>query len=126
MVVSTLARRTLLCHAVAGMVPRVDVGLPPFLADRPSGCLLTVRVIPRAGRSGAAGERNGALLVRLIAAPVDGAANAALVEWLAGVLGVPRRAVRFVSGERSRDKRIEIRGATAAEVALLLARAGTV
>jgi uncharacterized protein (TIGR00251 family) len=84
--------------------------LPPFVSARPGGCTLRVRVIPRAGRSGVAGERDGALLVRLAAAPVDGEANEALIAFLARQLDTPRRAVRLVAGDRSRDKRLEIDG----------------
>ena len=50
------------------------------------GVLIDVRVIPRAKRSGLAGKRGDALLVRLQAPPVDGAANAELVEVLAAAL----------------------------------------
>ena len=74
--------------------------------------VLDVRVIPRAGKSGVAGTRGDALLVRLNAPPVDGAANAELIDVLADVLGVPRRAVSIVSGERSRQKRVRIEGVT--------------
>ena len=61
------------------------------------------------------GVRAGALLVRLAAPPVEGAANAALIELLAGALGVPRRAVALLSGDRSRDKRIVVAGITASD-----------
>ena len=71
---------------------------------------LDVRVIPRAGRSGFAGLRSGALLVRLAAAPVDGAANDELVALIAKALRVPKRDVTIVSGERARSKRIRIAG----------------
>jgi hypothetical protein len=64
--------------------------------------------------------RQGALLVRLGAAPVDGAANDALVRLLAESLDVPRRAVRLVSGERARQKRVRIAGLTAAAAAARL------
>lgn len=73
---------------------------------------MDVRVIPRAGKSGIAGMRGDALLVRLNAAPVDGAANAELIEVLAEALGVPKRAVSIASGERSRQKRVRIEGVT--------------
>jgi uncharacterized protein (TIGR00251 family) len=76
-----------------------------------------VRVVPRAARSGLAGIREDALLVRLNAAPVDGAANAQLIEVLADALGVPRRAVSIAVGERSRRKTVLIRGLSADEVA---------
>jgi hypothetical protein len=87
---------------------------PASVTARPGGCTLRVRVVPRAGRSSVAGERDGALLVRLAAAPVDGEANEALVAFLAGWLRVPKRAVRLVSGDRSRDKRVEVDGLDAA------------
>jgi uncharacterized protein (TIGR00251 family) len=71
---------------------------------------LEIRVIPRAGRSGFAGLREGALLVRLAAAPVDGAANDELIALLAKALKIPKRDITIVSGERSRSKRIRIAG----------------
>jgi uncharacterized protein (TIGR00251 family) len=71
---------------------------------------LEIRVIPRAGRSGFAGLRDGALLVRLAAAPVDGAANDELIALLAKTLRIPKRDITIVSGERSRSKRIRIAG----------------
>ena len=75
-----------------------------------------MRVIPRAARSRIDGMRAGALLVRLAAPPVEGAANDALVTLLASTLGVPRRSVRLIAGERSRNKRVVIDGPTAAEI----------
>ena len=58
----------------------------------------------------------GGGVVRLAAAPVDGAANGALVDFLADLLDCPKRAVAIVSGERSRDKRVRVSGAAAAGV----------
>ena len=69
-----------------------------------------VRVVPRAGRNEFAGIRAGALLVRLAAAPVDGAANHELIGLIAKTLGIAKRDVTIVSGERSRTKRIRIAG----------------
>jgi uncharacterized protein (TIGR00251 family) len=80
------------------------------------GILIDVRVVPRAGRSGIAGTRDNALLVRLNAPPVEGAANAELVEVIAKTLGVPRRSVTIVSGERSRQKRVRVAGVSEREV----------
>ena len=77
-----------------------------------SSTIIDVRVIPRAGKSGIAGMRGDALLVRLHAAPVDGAANVELIEVLAEAFGVPKRAVSIASGERSRQKRVRIEGVT--------------
>ena len=67
-------------------------------------------MIPRAGRSGFGGLRDGALLVRLAAAPVDGAANDELIALIAKALHIPKRDVTIVSGERSRSKRVRIAG----------------
>jgi uncharacterized protein (TIGR00251 family) len=75
-----------------------------------AGVVIDVRVIPRASRSAVAGVRGDSLLVRINAAPLDGAANAELIEVLATVLGVPRRAVSIVAGERSRQKRVQVLG----------------
>ena len=77
------------------------------------GVILTVRVVPRAGRSEIAGTRDGALLVRLNAPPVDGAANAELVAVLAEALDVPRRNVTIESGATSKRKRVRISGISA-------------
>jgi uncharacterized protein len=71
---------------------------------------LDIRVIPRADRSEVAGLRDGALLIRLAAAPVDGAANDELISFLAKALKIPKRDITVVSGERSRSKRIRIAG----------------
>jgi len=81
-----------------------------------SGQLVDVRVIPRAGKSGVAGRRDGALLVRLAAAPVDGAANAELIAVLADALRLPKRSIQIVSGDRSRSKRVSVAGMDAAGV----------
>ena len=74
-----------------------------LIESTPEGIVIAVRVVPRAGRSGVAGTRDGALLVRLNAPPVEGAANAELIDVLADTLGVPKRAVTILSGERSRS-----------------------
>ena len=79
----------------------------------PDGIIIDVRVMPRAGRAGIAGTRGGALLVRLNAPPVEGAANAELVDVLAEVLDVPRRDVSIVSGATSKQKRVRVVGITA-------------
>ena len=82
---------------------------------------LEIRVLPRAGRSGFAGLREGALLVKLAAAPVDGAANDELIALLAKTLKVPKRDISLVSGERSRTKRIRIAGMDRDKAIALLA-----
>ena len=77
---------------------------------------LNVRVVPRAGRTAFAGRRGDAVVVRLAAAPVDGAANDALIAFLSASLHCPRRHLTIVAGEKSRDKRIRIEGMPPAEL----------
>jgi uncharacterized protein YggU (UPF0235/DUF167 family) len=82
---------------------------------------LAVRLTPRGGRDAFEGwtrdaEGRPCLKVRTAAAPVDGAANAALVRLIAKALGRSVGAVRLVSGERSRLKRLEIDGAEADDI----------
>jgi uncharacterized protein (TIGR00251 family) len=84
---------------------------------------LDVRVIPRAGRSAIAGVRDGAVLVRLAAAPVGGAANAELIDLLARTLRIPKRDITIVSGERSRSKRVRVAGMNPGAVTACLAEA---
>jgi uncharacterized protein (TIGR00251 family) len=71
---------------------------------------IDVRVIPRAGRTEITGVRDGALVVRLAAAPVDGTANVELIDVIARALHIPKRDVTIVTGERSKQKRIRIQG----------------
>jgi uncharacterized protein (TIGR00251 family) len=73
-------------------------------------------VIPRAKRTEIAGRRGGALLVRLAAPPVDGAANEALLAFLAERLGIAKRRIAIVRGAASREKTIAIEGLSAAEI----------
>lgn len=93
-----------------------------MIRDTAKGLELLVRVIPRAQRTTLAGERDGHLLIRLSAPPVDGAANAALIDFLSDVLDIPKRQIRIVSGEQSRAKRIAISGIELAAASALLAR----
>ena len=87
-----------------------------MLVQAKDGVRITVRVVPRAARSGIAGTRDGDLLVRLNAPPVEGAANAELVEVIAGALGVPKRAISIAAGEKSRRKTIQVTGVPVDEV----------
>ena len=73
--------------------------------------ILEVRVQPRASRSEFAGVHGDRVRVRLQAPPVDGRANAALVEFLAEAFGVPRARVTIEHGLAGRDKRVRIRAA---------------
>ena len=83
---------------------------------RTSGAFLTlrVRVQPRASKDALGGEREGALVVRLTAPPVEGAANEALARFLGKTLGVAPSAVRVVSGASGRNKVVSVAGLDAA------------
>jgi uncharacterized protein (TIGR00251 family) len=74
------------------------------------GVIIDVRVMPRASKSEVSGTRGDAVVVRLKTPPVDGAANAELIEILASRLQVSRRAVAMVTGETSRRKRVKVMG----------------
>jgi uncharacterized protein (TIGR00251 family) len=90
--------------------------------EREGAAVFSVRVQPRARKDEIAGEMGGALRVRLRAPAVEDRANEALVEFLAQLLIKPKSAVRILGGERSRTKRMEIRGVTRQQILALLAQ----
>jgi len=91
------------------------------IADAEGGAIVPIRATPRAGKSALAGVRDGVLLVRLRAAPADGAANAELLVLLSKVLRVPKRDIALVSGQSSRTKRVRVAGLGAAATLARLA-----
>jgi hypothetical protein len=84
------------------------------LRDGDAGLTLRVRVQPRASKDALGGEREGALVVRLTAPPVEGAANEALARFLGRSLGVAPSAVRVLSGASGRNKVVSVAGLDAA------------
>ena len=84
------------------------------------GVRIAVRVQPRASKSEVAGVHGDRIRIRLGAPPVDGAANDALVRFLAERLGVPSRAVTITAGLTSRSKVVVATGVTAADAAARL------
>jgi len=95
--------------------------IPEILENIAAGTVsFHVRVQPRASQDEIAGVINGALKIRLQAPAVENRANEALVEFLAHLLKTPKSAVRILAGDRSRRKRIEIRGVTKQQVLGLL------
>lgn len=84
------------------------------LRDTGGGITLRVRVQPRASCDALGGERDGALVVRLTAPPVEGAANEALARLLGKTLGVAPSAVRVLTGASSRNKVVSVSGLDAA------------
>jgi uncharacterized protein (TIGR00251 family) len=78
------------------------------ISERGGRLRFDVRLQPRASRDEIVGVHDGALRVRLRAPPVEGAANDALVTFLADELGLSRRQVRIISGIGSKSKVIEV------------------
>jgi uncharacterized protein (TIGR00251 family) len=68
---------------------------------------IKIRVKPRASRDAIEGWKDGELIVRLTAPPVDGAANSLLAKLLAKKVGIARSRIRIVSGEKGRSKVVE-------------------
>lgn len=85
-----------------------------------AGVRFETRVTPRASKNAIDGVREGRLVVRVTAPPVDAAANAAVIALLAQALAVAKRQVTLVAGERSRTKRVAIAGLTAQEISTRL------
>ncbi|HEY6202027.1 MAG TPA: DUF167 domain-containing protein [Candidatus Limnocylindria bacterium] len=81
-----------------------------MLAVRREGerLVFTIRVTPRASANTVAGVRDGVLLVRVTAPPIEGKANDAVVALLAKTLGAPRGAIRLVRGASARTKRVSV------------------
>jgi uncharacterized protein len=82
--------------------------------------VFAVRVQPRASKDEIAGEMAGAMKIRLRAPALEDRANQALIEYLAALLKTSKSAVRILSGERSRTKRIEIQGVTQQQIEALV------
>ena len=87
-----------------------------MVTDSPQGAIVAVRAITRAGRTEVAGIRDGAVIVRLNAPPVDGEANAELIDLMARTLRVPKVAITIKAGESWRRKTLLIAGLSAAAV----------
>ncbi len=92
------------------------------MSEANGGIRFEVRAKPRAKKSRIAGVREGSLEVSVHAPPVDGAANAAIIEALADALGVPKRDVSLVRGDSARAKLFEVVGVTEAEARARFAR----
>jgi len=78
--------------------------------------LLKLHVTPRGSRSEIIGWREDTLCVKITAPPVEGAANAAVVKFIADSLGVRKNQVELVSGERSREKTVKVTGLSDSDI----------
>ena len=95
-----------------GLATPLHYGVMSWMTKTADGIILNVHATPRASKSQIQGLHGDALKIRLNAPPVDGKANETLVEFLSGILGVPRRQIVLVSGQTSRQKRLAISGVT--------------
>jgi uncharacterized protein (TIGR00251 family) len=97
--------------------------LPPWLQARAERVVLSLHVQPGARRAAVVGTHGERLKVAVASPPTDGRANAALLEFLADRLDLPKSALELVSGPGSRDKRVAVHSSlTAQDIAARLLR----
>ncbi|MBX3737124.1 MAG: DUF167 domain-containing protein [Candidatus Didemnitutus sp.] len=87
----------------------------PLPSAAPPSCTLEIKAVPNAPRSAVVGWLGDALKVKVHAPALEGRANEELCEFLADTLGVPRRAVTLLRGDKSRQKIVRIDGLDLAE-----------
>jgi uncharacterized protein (TIGR00251 family) len=92
--------------------------VPPatFLRETSGGTFLSVKLQPRASKTGIGAALGDELKIKVTAPPVDAAANQALVEFLADKLGCSRGKVELIRGHTSRHKTIMLHGLKVDEV----------
>ncbi|HEY6011231.1 MAG TPA: DUF167 domain-containing protein [Nitrospirota bacterium] len=96
----------------------------PGRSEAPENATLSVRIQPRSSKNEASLMEDGGLKIRLTAPPVDGAANEALIRFLADALSVAKSQVEILSGHTSKNKIIRIGGISKAEAERLLNEKG--
>jgi uncharacterized protein (TIGR00251 family) len=94
--------------------------LSAWVRDVPGGVELLVLVQPRASRSKIVAEHDGRLKIALAAPPVDGEANAALIELLCELLELKRANIELLDGHTGRRKRLKITGLDAERVSMVI------
>jgi uncharacterized protein (TIGR00251 family) len=92
------------------------MSLPGFIRPQPAGVMLAIKLQPRASTNEIGEPLGNELRVKVTAAPVDSAANEALVRLLAAALNCPRNRVELVKGHTSRHKTILLHGLEIDEV----------
>ena len=90
------------------------------LKDVPKKTTIDVKVLPRSSKDEIVGKKDGVYKIKLTAPAIEGKANKALLKLLAKKLGLPKREIRIISGERSRMKSIRINRLTFEQVKKLL------
>ncbi len=76
--------------------------------EKNGALIFTARIVPRASKTEIVGQLGGALKIRIAAPPVDGAANAELIKFLAKIFDVSKSSVEIISGETAKTKQIRI------------------
>ena len=94
----------------------IGADVPAWLREDADGVLIDVHLQPGARRNAVCGEHGGRLKIAIAAPPLEGRANDALTDWVAERLDLPRRQVRLVAGQRSRDKTLRMEGVRASQV----------
>jgi hypothetical protein len=84
-------------------------------SETKEGLTVHLHVLPRAKRSEIAGLHNGALKLKITAPPVDDAANRAIIEFFADLLGVSKSSLKILAGNKSREKVLQIKGISLAD-----------
>lgn len=90
------------------------------IVEQDDGCLLDIRVQPRASSNRIVGMYAGRLKIAVMAPPLDGRANNLVVEFLAAKFKLSKKSIELLSGEKSRDKRVFIKGLNSLEILELL------
>ncbi len=93
-----------------------------WLAESDEGLLLECKVIPNASKTAIEGLRDDRLLVRLATPPVDGKANRALIKFMSKELGISKSKIEIIQGEKSRSKRLRLRGIALDQAQQILSR----
>src|ERR1700757_3403479 len=96
--------------------PAEPIATPAFLRIQSDGLLLSVKLQPRASANEIGEPLGNELRIKVIAPPVDSAANEALLRLLAEQLGCPRNRIQLVRGQTSRHKTVKLYGFSAKEV----------
>ncbi|MCG2769383.1 MAG: DUF167 domain-containing protein [Anaerolineae bacterium] len=90
--------------------------MPFRLEENEEGCIFKVRVVPRASANRVSGAYGDAIKICVTASPVQGAANKALLKFLAHQLGVRSYDIEILAGHSSRTKRIRVSGITTEKI----------
>jgi len=80
------------------------------VSETSGGLTVRLHVLPRAKRGELAGLHNGALKVKVMAPPVENAANRAIIDFFSELLGISKSNLKILAGTKSREKLLQIKG----------------